>query len=349
MFSPPRRQRAFTLIELLVVIAIIAILIGLLLPAVQKVREAAARLTCQNNLKQISLGAHTYESANGVFPPGTLVSPNSQNTGAAPAGWVAGGPYTSVLAFLLPFIEQDNVYKQIDPKLFLFDTTAGAWAYNTAPYDTQVAGGAPPAAQGGPNYTGYNHIADSKIKTFLCPSDNADSVNIAPPSGGVIDAYYISTTGGAWIDYVWDWPGFGHELGASNYIGNGGEKGPYIPGTSGPYYQNSRTKITAIPDGTSNTIAFGETLAGYPNPNRAYRLSWMGAGSVLTAYGLPADSGIHPWTFSSRHSGIVNFGFCDGSVRSFRKGANSGTALRAFINASGIADGQVNDYSQLGN
>jgi len=306
MFSPPRRQRAFTLIELLVVIAIIAILIGLLLPAVQKVREAAARLTCQNNLKQISLGAHTYESANGVFPPGTLVSPNSQNTGAAPAGWVAGGPYTSVLAFLLPFIEQDNVYKQIDPKLFLFDTTAGAWAYNTAPYDTQVAGGAPPAAQGGPNYTGYNHIADSKIKTFLCPSDNADSVNIAPPSGGVIDAYYISTTGGAWIDYVWDWPGFGHELGASNYIGNGGEKGPYIPGTSGPYYQNSRTKITAIPDGTSNTIALGRpSPATRTRTARTASAGWVPAAcSPRTAFPRTAASTPGPSAAATRASSI---------------------------------------------
>src|SRR5262249_28868255 len=149
--SPCLRRLGFTLIELLVVIAIIAVLIGLLLPAVQKIREAAARTQCSNNLKQISLAAHNYASAHGVFPPGGLVSPNSRNLGAPdrPAGWIANppyaGPYTGVLPFLLPYVEQDNVYKRIDPALLQFDTTAGAWAYNTPPYDSKTLGGYPPA------------------------------------------------------------------------------------------------------------------------------------------------------------------------------------------------------------
>src|SRR5205807_159583 len=125
-----RTARGFTLIELLVVIAIIAVLVGLLLPAVQKVREAANRMSCQNNLHQIAIAAANYDSAFNSFPPGLNVSPNSVN---ANPGWEIppplGGPYTGVLAYLLPFMEQDNVYNQIPrgtnpPGLFDPKTTA---------------------------------------------------------------------------------------------------------------------------------------------------------------------------------------------------------------------------------
>src|SRR6516164_8309873 len=104
------RRRGFTLIELLVVIAIIAILIGLLLPAVQKVREAAARLQCQNNLKQLGLAAHNYHDVHKKFPPASTVPYAQQNDQSNNDALFPFGPNWAVL--ILPYIEQGNLYTQ---------------------------------------------------------------------------------------------------------------------------------------------------------------------------------------------------------------------------------------------
>jgi prepilin-type N-terminal cleavage/methylation domain-containing protein/prepilin-type processing-associated H-X9-DG protein len=387
------RKAGFTLIELLVVIAIIAILIGLLLPAVQKVRDAAARIQCSNNIKQISLAAHTYHDAFKCLPPGTNVSQSPLTSDNVNPQYTYqsidpryGGPYTSVLAYLLPYVEQGNVYNQLlntvqankykspGSALFAFGSGAGAWAYNYPPFD--FAAGVPSSNVNG---TGYPHICDANIPIYVCPSDNAtDNTGVPYPNGGVIDAYWTTKTGdvnGAafWIDFVADYTGFGHEMGASNYMANSGYAGiedVTIPNTTlnaaqfiGPYSMNSKTKLQAISDGTSNTIAFGETLGGN-DVLRNFRLSWMGAGCMGAFRGLPAggtSDNTNPnylnwYHFSSRHGGgIVQFGYCDGSVRSIRSGfyrlaAGAGTQSAqylTFLAAAGMRDGQVVNFSQL--
>jgi prepilin-type N-terminal cleavage/methylation domain-containing protein len=136
-FSRTTQRRGFTLIELLVVIAIIAILIGLLLPAVQKVREAANRIKCANNLKQLGLAAHNYHDVNEHFPPGIGYFPPAR------------GAFGTYFFHLLPYVEQDNLYQS---------------ALGSVPFP-------PPYGPTMVYYPGNNNVYSQPVKTFLCPSD----------------------------------------------------------------------------------------------------------------------------------------------------------------------------------
>jgi prepilin-type N-terminal cleavage/methylation domain-containing protein/prepilin-type processing-associated H-X9-DG protein len=138
-----RRRTAFTLIELLVVIAIIAILIGLLLPAVQKVREAAQRTQCQNNLHQMVLGLHNYSSANGPFPPAYRNKITASTPGYIP-GWGWG-------TLILPYVEQAPLYEQLK-----VDTTLFGNGTNPAP---------------------PTPLSQTPLKIFRCPADNGPTLN----------------------------------------------------------------------------------------------------------------------------------------------------------------------------
>jgi len=318
--SPSGSRRGFTLIELLVVIAIIAILIGLLLPAVQKVREAAARTTCLNDLKQISLAAHSYESSNQRFPTGLVQNPNA-----------GGNNWISVLTFLLPHVEQDNAYKLI-PSTELDATTC------TSPWWGSISRGV-----NAPMIT----AARTRIKTFSCPSDGdqAYTQNTGVFIGLTISGNTLTGTYNANGGNAADTPA---PAGRSNYIGVGGEFGEFYP-YPGIYYSNSKTRITDITDGTSNTFAFGEALGDTDTAPRTFALTWMGAGSLPLYWGVPATP--QWYTFGSRHAGVVNFGYADGSIRTVRKGigATAGSSdWLVLMRAGGRNDGEVYDATLLG-
>ena len=222
----PGQRQAFTLIELLVVIAIIAVLIGLLLPAVQKVREAANRAKCQNNLKQMGVAVHNYESTYGKLPPGgegsnaavngTAFSNDLVNGKAPPSGT----PYHSLFTYMLPYIEQENIYKLIDPYQY----------YNAKSTSSP----------------GHVDAFKTVIPTFICPSYPFESKDAL--SYGYVD--YGATV---YTDIVVR----AGQGGSTMAVGMRDKTHARQRGV----LDNLPISVAAISDGSSNTIMIGEDAA----------------------------------------------------------------------------------------
>ncbi len=320
-----RFRKGFTLIELLVVIAIIAILIGLLLPAVQKVREAAARMKCSNNMKQISLANMNYESSYGTFVPGI-----SRN-GCCWGTWMIP---------ILPYMEQEALFK--------IYVGFGGVGYTTM--------GSVPRYAVAPN----NQISRTRLSTFTCPSDieknwnggtntmhsyvlnagNTSFFQTALPSGctggNTIGSTGCVTFGGA--PFAW----------YNDPAAAGGDSSPvdYTNGDPNAGRMGKPQTMASITDGTSNTLCVSEVLMGPAGGNDIRGFSWWGGGAGFTTFQTPnnrtaADvmtgGGCGPTnpqfpctttsttTLSrmqlarSRHTGGVNAAMCDGSVRFVRE------------------------------
>jgi len=314
MRSGKLTRAAFTLIELLVVISIIAVLIGLLLPAVQKVREAAARMSCSNNLKQCALGVHLYHDSNQKLPPGAQMNLDATGTTNIPG--------TSWLVFILPYVEQKNIFDR-------YVTTAAYYTVSASPAVNNPAVG----QQRVPIYYCPSGAKLLSANSALAAEQNANTTHyygimgtsftptyaVTIPNGTIINAQYPTPQQNGMGMLICTQPSFG------------------IQGV---------VTLSDVNDGASNTIMIGERSANPPpTPGNDY-LSWVRgndwtaspAGSGATKnilYGINSSAGFYSGTnmndlsMNSNHIGGANFALGDGSVRFINQSIDLSTYIAA--------------------
>jgi prepilin-type N-terminal cleavage/methylation domain-containing protein len=327
-------RSAFTLIELLVVIAIIAILIGLLLPAVQKVREAAARTQCSNNLKQIALATIQFHDANQAFPPARIAErPNPPDPLAPPGPLTAPGQHPTWFVYILPFLEQQAAFDQWD--------LTQSYASNST--------------------TARQYV----VKAYLCPTRRGPDLAITPPTkgppihlpcgctfpglpvAGGASADYAGNHGdtspgssGSPTDFYWGGYGTGVIISSRSTWVNGSPRGWL-----------DKVRFADITDGASNTTLVGEMfvprgkLASVPDNGPCYDGTVFYNSTRVGGPGVPIsrgpdddDLGMGLYAFGSWHpQGICQFAFADGRVTGVQPSISTPT-LEAILNR---ADGQI--------
>jgi prepilin-type N-terminal cleavage/methylation domain-containing protein len=328
MMQRLRTRSGFTLIELLVVIAIIAILMALLLPAVQKVREAANKMLCGSNMRQIVIAMHNYHNDFNKLPPGHL--------GAYPVtGNWNNEQSMGFMGMILPYMEQDAVFKQ-------YRTTGGSGGAFSSPDLPGRPGfdfGLRSRSLGWWTQTTMYTLSTTRFKMYTCPSDSIYeslvSAGLVGPNGNTFVILTAFHTAG-WIGYYLPNP----DPGRTNYIGVWGALGnvqiapyPRYEGVMGNRTEHTLGQL-AVQDGTSNTLVLTEITGHYEELTdpiqglvpgaRGAVMSWMGSGSIALYWGigpvtLPRSQGGAAWFRpSSRHAATCQFVMGDGAVRGIR-------------------------------